>query len=388
MLIESATNPIFFGGVLAIAWVTAFLLTKIHTPKQEKYSSIDGLRGYLALSVFIHHSSIWFYYAQSNQWVAPPSNTYNNVGQAGVILFFMITAFLFTRKIMESDKKPIDWTYLFSSRLARLSPLYMFAVLIITIITIKHTGQLNLRPITEWLLFTIPGAPDINNFKGTTTIIAGVIWTLPYEWLFYASLPVISLIFLRPTPIFHLTVGLIAFTVISKYLDPSFDLTKPFLAGAVAATLTNTIKTHREKHPRIFDFIAVSCLAAAVTTGPTAYSDIPIMLLFISFIIVASGGTIFNLLKNQSSLLLGEISYSIYLLHGIILFAIFQTSDSSTAQNNHIHHWATVFAITPIIVIASLITYKTIELPPMKIIKKIFNPPRKTPQTQENHSQR
>ena len=41
------------------------------------------------------------------------------------------------------------------------------------------------------------------------------------------------------------------------------------------------------------------------------------------FLIVASGNDLFGLLTHPASLVLGEISYSIYLLHGIVLYLLF-----------------------------------------------------------------
>jgi peptidoglycan/LPS O-acetylase OafA/YrhL len=61
----------------------------------DRYASLDGLRGYCAFFVFLHHASIWYSYLHTNSWAAPPSHFYNHLGQSGVAIFFMITGFLF-----------------------------------------------------------------------------------------------------------------------------------------------------------------------------------------------------------------------------------------------------------------------------------------------------
>ena len=48
-----------------------------------------------------------------------------------------------------------------------------------------------------WATFTIIYRPDINNFIHTNLINAGVVWSLSYEWLFYASLPILSILLLK-----------------------------------------------------------------------------------------------------------------------------------------------------------------------------------------------
>ncbi|MFC6337438.1 acyltransferase family protein [Pseudomonas karstica] len=75
---------------------THLIVNKLITPSsQGRFVTIDGLRGYLAFFVFLHHSCIWYYYLQSGVWALPPSRLFVHFGQMGVALFFMITGFLF-----------------------------------------------------------------------------------------------------------------------------------------------------------------------------------------------------------------------------------------------------------------------------------------------------
>ena len=66
--------------VLVVANATAFVLgKKFGVPSsQGRFAAIDGLRGYLALCVFLHHSCIWFFYFKTGQWKVPPSNLYTD----------------------------------------------------------------------------------------------------------------------------------------------------------------------------------------------------------------------------------------------------------------------------------------------------------------------
>lgn len=82
---------------LLVAIGTSFLLVKRFgvPPAQGRYASIDGLRGYLALFVFLHHSSVWYFFLRTGQWEDPPSNLYTHFGSSSVLLYFMITGFLF-----------------------------------------------------------------------------------------------------------------------------------------------------------------------------------------------------------------------------------------------------------------------------------------------------
>lgn len=93
-----------------------------------RFFTIDGLRGYLAFFVFLHHSCIWYYYLGSGVWANPPNRVFVHFGQIGVSLFFMITGFLFFSKMLDSRKSGVDWLRLYSSRFLRLTPLYVFSM--------------------------------------------------------------------------------------------------------------------------------------------------------------------------------------------------------------------------------------------------------------------
>ena len=112
----SATSPAFAVGALILAVVALFIIDRVFgtAPVPERrFSSLDGLRGYLALAVFLHHSAIWYFYLRSAAWALPPSRLYTHFGQSSVALFFMITSLLFWSKIMDGRDRPVDWLRLY-----------------------------------------------------------------------------------------------------------------------------------------------------------------------------------------------------------------------------------------------------------------------------------
>lgn len=187
---------------LVVALASCSVLIKVFgfTVEPAHVSSIDGLRGYLAFFVFLHHGATWFYYARTGRWDVLPSRVYNSFGEASVLVFFMITGFLFYAKILAARTRGIDWTRLYVSRVLRLAPAYLVALtLLLAIVAIVSRGKLQESPVAvagevaRWLAFTIPGYPDINRVKDTWVIIAGVTWSLRYEWLFYLLLPALAI---------------------------------------------------------------------------------------------------------------------------------------------------------------------------------------------------
>lgn len=98
-------------------------------PKQTReFYTLDSLRGILALSVYVHHSLVWYSFLKTHSWAnpLPNSNFYVQLGQSAVCLFFMITSFLFTKKIIRGQIKSTTLPQFYISRFFRIYPLYIF----------------------------------------------------------------------------------------------------------------------------------------------------------------------------------------------------------------------------------------------------------------------
>ena len=162
--------------------------------------AIDGLRGFLALAVVMHHASVYVVYARSGVWDLPPSRFYTHLGALGVSLFFMITGYLFWDRVLSERGRPA-WARLYIGRLFRIGPLYLCAVATMLLIVFQASGfhlaisaRLLAGQLARWSCFGLGGTPDVNGYYQTSMILAGVTWTLRYEWLFYLGLLPLSLL--------------------------------------------------------------------------------------------------------------------------------------------------------------------------------------------------
>lgn len=211
----------------------------------HRYSSLDGLRGYLALAVFLSHSSIWYFYLHSGVWDVPPSTLYTQLGQSSVTLFFMITGLLFWSKLLNGRLEPIDWTRLYLSRVLRLGPLYLVAAACVILVAFCRAGfELKESPwvvvgqVATWLMFTIPGISPVNGFAETVPI-AGAVWTLSYEWLFYACLPIGAFCLRASTPLPWLVFSAGAVTALTMGMpEVRMPMLSAFAGGITAASLS------------------------------------------------------------------------------------------------------------------------------------------------------
>lgn len=91
------------------------------TGRVHQLETLDGLRGFLALAVFVHHATVTYGYVRTGVWQAPPSRFYTLIGQVGVSLFFMTTGYLFWTKLLEKKGK-MNWPAVFVGRFFRIAP--------------------------------------------------------------------------------------------------------------------------------------------------------------------------------------------------------------------------------------------------------------------------
>lgn len=159
------------------------------------------MRGILAFFVYIHHAVIWYVYLQEGRWKAPDDLLYANLGAYSVKLFFMITGFLFIDRVV--NKGEINWVIFYKSRIFRIVPLYLFVLLFVFGISLWKTEFIINdvwrfgKQVINWLSFGIRNYSNINDFEESRYVVAGVIWTLTYEWFFYLLVPFIYLIIRR-----------------------------------------------------------------------------------------------------------------------------------------------------------------------------------------------
>lgn len=371
-------------AAILIAFACAYIISLFqgNRTENERFTSIDGLRGYLAFFVFLHHSVIWYFFLRTGQWKVAPSNLYTHFGQSSVTLFFMITGFLFFSKLIDGQKKPIDWNYLFLSRILRLTPLYFSLVIILLIIvgqlsgfTLVESPARLLKGISRWVIFTASGAPDLNGVKGTSLIVASVTWSLPYEWFFYLSLPLFSIPFRIPSQKIYIIVGILGIIGAVTCGRTRLIIISAFSGGVIAAFLVRSKKFRSFAVLRISSLIVTCCIAVSVIYSQNAYSCKVLFLLSTAFVIIASGNSLFGLLTHPASKILGDISYSIYLLHGSVLFIVFTFVITTTkaATFSVFEHWIVIVACSPVLIILSFTTFRLIEVPAIKWVPYLLS---------------
>jgi peptidoglycan/LPS O-acetylase OafA/YrhL len=374
-------SPVHVVAIVALALLIAkAMISKFGTPSDDgRLTSIDGLRGYLAIFVFANHACVWYFYIKTGAWERPPSNLYSQLGDGSVVVFFMITAFLFFSKLINAKSSGIDWGRLFVARFLRLAPLYLvFMLLFFALVAYLSDWKLN-DPVSvvmgdalQWLGFRMLGAPEINGVDDVSSTVAGITWTLSFEWFFYLSLPLLALLVRVRAPAPYVVLGIASVATLALS-NPSVRMLLPFAAGAVVAHGVRQGWFRPFALTSAASWIAIGCTVGAPLYSPSGYSLVSLALYSVAFFIVASGNSIFGALTSPLSRSLGELSFGIYLLHSLILFMAFNfVVGVPEAQGlSAAGHWLVVLATTPVIVLLARLSFRYIESPAIRSTTKV-----------------
>ena len=374
----TAYNPLHALACLALALLIAHAMHgwigNDHDANRRN-ASLDGLRGLLAFMVFMSHAADWYGYRQTGRWELPPSVSYIYMAQASVAVFFMVTGYLFTGKLIASRSKPIDWLRLYTSRVLRLVPAYLLAMVCLFVIAAAFgpspgaDAATPWRSYLAWLLFSVPGTPDLHGLKDTAHVMAGVTWSLPYEWIFYFSLPAMAWLFRARTSALALLIGAASIGWIVSSIAHYWIVYPMFAIGIAAAMLERSAELRRRLCGPTAAVVALTCVGAAMGMSPTtSYAIGPLLLIGVAFLITACGNTFGGLLLTRACQTLGAGTYGLYLLHGPVLFVGLHLAAPLLGPRLATPwiHWGVILLLTPCAVLASLASYKWLEAPSLR----------------------
>lgn len=382
--------PIFDFWPTLVIFAIAFAIFSLPLPFWKKIDviengpnrikTIDGIRGYLAMAVMVHHGVIRIDQMQTGQWELPPSMVYSLLGQLSVGMFFAITGYLFWQRISNRTLSLGDWVKFYVNRCFRIVPLYwvLVTVYVVYVLVVIHF-DLRLVPAREtlgnflgWVTFGLLHHRGwLYNISDAIQVIPQT-WTLWFEWIFYFSLPFLAL-FARRRGAFVLCV--VVFLAVNRMdwlaTKMTVAISAYFLCGFIAAGL-------QKAYPRVMgpslwkDIAVVLLLGMTFRHFGTAYQPDPTLLIGAAFVLIASGSTIFGLLNAKASQRLGHVSYGIYLLQSIPMtiltapgtFGARVTQSFGTA-------WLTIGVGSILTVLLACVTYRLVEQPGIALGKRL-----------------
>ena len=376
---------VILAVVLAVAGTPLFKAADSPPiPARSRVGTLDGLRGFLALAVFFHHGALYHSFIQDGLWRAPSDRLYGLLGPFGVSMFFMITGFLFWSQILDKQGRP-DWARLYIGRVFRIGPIYLAAVTVMVACVFFLTGpHLHVsvgtlaRQLAGWSALGLRSGSPINDFARPGVLLANVTWSLRWEWFFYASLIVTGLFARNRITAWALpSVGLAASLVMLARAHPAvgapsaFAFIGLFCIGMLTATARGIVGKVAFQTP-LFSAIAAVLLLSVLGVCWTAYDILPICLLGAAFFLIANGTSLFGLLNTRPARRLGDISFGIYLLQGLVFAAVFASETARHfALSSPLNHWALIALASVLLISVATAAHVFIERPGIDLGRKV-----------------
>ena len=383
------TSPLAYFVLVPCLIGVAGILARFLPQNRERLNvPLESLRGLLAMSVLFSHAVVNYFYFQTGVWTSPPTPFYTFLGEGSVILFFFLSGFLFWSKCLAQDGVGGYVSFL-AGRVRRLVPAYYVSVTIVMFIVLARTRFKLAVPLTSfvgelgrWLVF-VP-ARDVNGIARADLINASVVWTLMFEVIFYLLLPVVFFLFKGYRIFIYMAVagavswalarhGFVAFTpaLVRAGLLPfiAFAVNSVFGFGfgigmLVAFLYAQCAKSWRRVlRQRWLIPVPLFCLAAPVLFNVGSYSPAEFWLLSVVFVFIVGGNDFFGLLSSKAVFLLGTVSYSFYITHGIVLFVFSHLFNRwmPIRTLSTLQYWSLIEAVGMTAVCFSTMLYWTVE---------------------------
>lgn len=327
--------------------------TNLVAPEPDRISELDALRGLWAAAVMLYHYTLGFQSLFGD--IAAPSIEFR-WGFYGVQAFFAVSGFVILMTL-ERTRRASDFVV---SRFSRLFPAY-WAAIIATFLIVRLAGP-DLFQVSDSA--ALGNLTMLQGFAGLAHVDSSY-WTLTIELIFYAAM----LAFWRLNLLKRIEWVIIAWIGISfaaqtfvpeaiRFLLIGEHI--PFFAiGILAYRLFAGERTLLQQAPAI----AIAYLSVAAATGGETSL---IFAAIVAIMVMLAEGRL-RFLRIRPLLLLGAISYPLYLVHQFIgVTIILRMTESGIAPD-----WAMLTAITAVLGIATLI-HLAVEKPALKAIRSAW----------------
>lgn len=194
-----------------------------------------------------------------------------------------------------------DWLRLYVGRVFRIGPVYLVVVTVMLLTVFAHShfhaevGPLPLaRQMTRWLALGIwTGPHDVNGYLNADILLAGVTWSIHYEWMFYFCLPVLALACKRRRRHLIFAAAALSVCLIAILLHPSnsFEPNLPVAAAEFCLGILSASLVNQGMGATMRNTLSSACVLVLCTTYffGNPYSIAPVLCAGIAFYLIVFG---------------------------------------------------------------------------------------------------
>ena len=324
----------------------------------KRIHSLDAIRGLAALVVVLHHSLLSVSDGQSDphiRWIyLSPLRLFVD-GPGAVLIFFVLSGLVLTFTL--KGRNPDTYAAFVLKRISRIYPAVVFAILVSALLQ-SLLGAATLPDLSRWFAFTWakpvsgPLLLEAASLSGFGLSLDNPLWSLVHEMRISLVLPLLVLLASRSVwvaGVVTLVVFVISVRVAGKAqgeLIHSIAMTGEFLVAFLIGVLlaiyfssvTDWLATRRSGVKAALWIAALTLVAFppvnASNVGGLREAVLILSSCFGALIIIALSsidGRANRWLMGPVPAYFGRISYSLYLIHVVIIVAVVRALHSSVS---------------------------------------------------------
>ena len=355
-----------------------------HPDGDAQLQSLTPLRGMAALWVVLYHYAVIYFPS-----LHPQNYTHLLAkGYLAVDLFFMLSGFVLAHVYRDAFVEEVSTNYLkfLFARIARLYPLHLFVLALflgtaLASCAVEYASTGTIEPI-PW-----QGARSLSAFIANLFMLQGLkaselswnypAWSISVEFMAYLVFPFLLPLIFRASLRWKIAVAIVllsALACLAYWTKDDFNqwdgpttllrCLPEFIAGML---LYNFLRQRAWLSRLTRDWVFLLILGSLLLLLHFGAADLLIILLFPALILAAVGNTgyVAGFVNTRALVWLGEISYSLYLIHGFVQFVMTKLLSASPFGNSANLSPLSSLALTAAMLTASLllatITYFAVE---------------------------
>jgi peptidoglycan/LPS O-acetylase OafA/YrhL len=304
----------------------------------------------------------------------------------GVKIFFVLSGFLITRLLLDEQARHgrIDFWGFYRRRAARLMPaFYLFLATGLTVLWLRHK-PIPWDPVVASLLYV---TNYYQAYTGAQTNLVAHCWSLAVEEQFYLLWPVLLAYLLRQQTslakaLVYIVLGvwcwrwwvLISTDASIHYLYRALETRADDLAVGCLLSVLLRAPTWRERLAHLLRLPGLAPLLLIALFASTAYGTdhspyryamgfmiepLMIALLVLMAVVTASGNSVMSRLLNHPLVVhIGQVSYGIYLFHGLVGYSAQRVVEQNTGS-----FWFGVAAAFASVILVASASFRWFETP-------------------------
>ena len=355
---------------------------------------LTSLRFLFALMVFGDHLQFFDFaqYPEFKEW------HYRIIGEGfiGVSFFFILSGFILSLNYdTRLLSRKVSFREFWVARFARVYPLHLFTLLLALLLVAQSTETISdffVNPVLSTTTF-LSNVALIQSFIPDPAYFFAYnapAWSISDEMFFYFAFPFIVSLFVRNKAL--LRFGMVLFLAIPAlmylsteaslhpylYINPFFRIVDFILGITLHQVYKHNYFTRLYKSTvgaTVLELLSVGAFVAVFSY----HNDVPVLyryscfywvpMAMVIFSFAYQGGYLSKVLSNNFLVLLGEISFSFYLIHQLVIrFLLEKNGEYSFTDNNYV--------LTAIMFLLSLglsyLMHIYIELPCNHYIKRKY----------------